>query len=106
METVYAALLNWKVSKAIDQDTIMKILEAAGAQVDAGQVQALVAGLADKNLDELIASASAAPVAAAAPAAAPAAGGDDKKKGGKKGKEEPEEKKKNEEPAGLSSLFG
>ena len=32
METVYAALLNFKVSKSVDEDTIAKILEAAGAQ--------------------------------------------------------------------------
>jgi large subunit ribosomal protein L12 len=105
MEAVYAALLNFKVSKSIDEDTIAKILEAAGASVDSNQIKALVTGLAGKNIDDLIAAASAAPVAAAAPAAAPAAGGDEKKKGGKKGKEEPEEKKP-EEPAGLSSLFG
>lgn len=106
MEAVYAALLNWKVSKAIDEKVIIKILEAAGATVDKNQVKALVAGLADKNIEQLIASASAAPVAAAAPAAAPAA--KDDKKGGKGKKEEPkeEEKKKDEEPAGLSSLFG
>jgi len=103
MESVYAALLSWKVSKKLDESTIVKILEAAGASVDKNQVKALVAGLADKNIEELIASASAAPVAAAAPAAAaPAAG-----KGDKKGKkEEVKEEKKEEEPAGLSSLFG
>lgn len=101
MESVYAALLSWKVSKKLDESTIVKILEAAGASVDKNQVKALVAGLADKNIEELIAAASAAPVAAAAPAAAPAAKGDKKGK-----KEEKEEPKKDEEPAGLSSLFG
>ena len=30
METVYAALLNFKVSKSVDESTIAKILEAAG----------------------------------------------------------------------------
>ncbi len=67
METVYAALLNFKVSKSVDEDTIAKILEAAGAQVDSNQIKALVAGLADKNIDDLIKSASAAPVAVVCP---------------------------------------
>ena len=103
MEAVYAALLNFKVSKAVDEKTIIKILEAAGATVDKNQVKALVAGLADKNIEQLIASASAAPVAAAAPAAAPAK---EEKKGKGKKEEEKKEEKKDEEPAGLSSLFG
>ena len=87
METVYAALLNFKVSKSVDEDTIAKILEAAGPQVDSNQIKALVAGLADKNIDNLIKSASAAPVAVAAPAAAaaPAAGGKEEKERRKEG---------------------
>ena len=100
MESIYAALLLHKAGKTVEEKAITKVLEAAGVDVDKNQVKALVAGLSGKNIDELIASASAMPVAAAAPAAAaPAAGGKPAKE------EKKEEKKKEEEVAGLSSLF-
>ncbi len=101
MESVYAALLLHKAAKKIDEKGIEKVLTAAGVDVDKNQLKALVAGLEGKNIDEMIASASAAPVAAAA-SAAPAAAG---KKGKKKEKKKKEEKKE-EEPAGLGALFG
>ena len=101
MESVYAALLLHKAAKKIDEKGIEKVLTAAGVEVDKNQLKALVAGLDGKNIDEMIASASAAPVAAAA-SAAPAAAG---KKGKKKEKKKKEEKKE-EEPAGLGALFG
>mgnify|MGYP000906776708 CR=1 FL=1 len=102
MEAVYAALILHKASKPIDEKGISKVLEAAGVDVDKNSVKALVAGLQGKDMNALIASASAAPVMAAAPAA-PAA--KEEKKGGKK-EEKKEEKKQEEEPAGLGSLFG
>ncbi len=98
MESVYAALLLHKAAKTVDEKSIEKVLKAADVAVDANQIKALVAGLDGKNIDELIANASAAPVAAAPAAAAPAAKKDKKKKK----KEEPKE----EEPAGLGALFG
>jgi len=102
MESVYAALLLHKAAKKVDEKGIEKVLTAAGVEVDKNQLKALVAGLEGKNIDELIAGASAAPVAAAPSAAAPAAAG---KKGKKKEKKKKEEKKE-EEPAGLGALFG
>lgn len=99
MESIYAALLLHKAGKTVEEKAITKVLEAAGVDVDKNQVKALVAGLSGKNIDELIASASAMPVAAAAPAAAAPAGGKPAKE------EKKEEKKKEEEVAGLSSLF-
>ena len=101
MESVYAALLLHKAAKKVDEKGIEKVLTAAGCEVDKNQLKALVAGLEGKNIDEMIASASAAPVAAAA-SAAPAAAA---KKGKKKEKKKKEEKKE-EEPAGLGALFG
>ncbi len=100
MESVYAALLLHKADKTIDEASIEKVLKAAAVKADKNQIKALVAGLDGKDIDELIASASAAPVMAA-PAAggAPAAG----KKKEKKKEKEPE---KEEEPAGLGALFG
>ena len=100
MESIYAALLLHKADKTIDEKSIEKVLKAADVAVDKNQVKALVAGLEGKNVDELIASASAAPVAVAA---APA-GGEAKKEKKKKAKKE--EKKEDEEPAGLGALFG
>ncbi len=102
MESVYAALLLHKAAKKIDEKGIENVLTAAGVEVDKNQLKALVAGLEGKNIDEMIASASAAPVAAAA-SAAPAAKG---KKGKKKEKKKKEEKPKEEEPEGLGALFG
>lgn len=103
MESVYAALLLNSASKKITEASIKKILDAAGAKTDDNQVKALVAGLKDKNLDEIINSAAAAPVAVSA--AAPAAEKkEEKPKKDKKKKKE--EKKKEEEPTGIGALFG
>ena len=107
MEYVYAALMLHKLKKDINEDNITSLVKASGAEVNAAQVKALVASLADVNIEEAIKS---APVAVAA-AAAPAAGGDaPAAKGGEKKKDKPsaEEKGKTEEAAmeGLSALFG
>ena len=99
MESVYAALLLHKANKPIDEVSIEKVLKAAAVKADKNQIKALVAGLDGKNIDELIASASAAPVMAA-----PAAGGAPAEKKEKKKKEK--EPEKEEEPAGLGALFG
>jgi len=98
MEYVYAALLLHKLQKEVNEANISSVVKASGAEVNDAQVKALVAALADINIEDAI---KAAPVAvAAAPAAAPAAG--------EAKKEEPKEEGKSEEAAmeGLSSLFG
>ncbi len=107
MENIYAAMLLHKAGKGIDEDSVTKVLSAAGITVDPIQVKALVASLSEVNIDEAIKAApammAAAPVAApaggaAAPAAAPP---EDKKK-------KAEEEKAKEEAAleGLGALFG
>jgi large subunit ribosomal protein L12 len=100
MEYVYAALLLHKLDKEVNEANLSSVVKASGAEVNDAQVKALVAALADVNIDDAV---KAAPVAgaAAAPAADAAAGGKAKEE---KKKEEP----KNEEAAmeGLSSLFG
>ena len=107
MEYVYAALMLHKLKKDINEDNITSLVKASGAEVNAAQVKALVASLADVNIEEAI---KAAPVAAAAPAAAPAAGGDKPAAAGGAKKEKPsaEEKGKTEDAAmeGLAALFG
>jgi large subunit ribosomal protein L12 len=102
MEYVYAALMLHKLKKDITEENITNIVKSSGAEVNDAQVKALVASLADVNIEEAI---KAAPVAvAAAPAAAteaPAKSDEDKK-------EEKAADGKSEEQAmeGLSSLFG
>ena len=103
MEYVYAALLLHKLQKEVNEKNVSSVVKASGVEVNPAQVKALIAALADVNIEEAI---KAAPVAvAAAPAAEASAAGGDEKKGEKK------EKKadgKSEEKAmeGLSSLFG
>ena len=100
MEYVYAALLLHKEKKEINEANISNIIKASGAEVNEAQVKALVAALADVNIDEAI---KAAPVAVAAPAAAPTADG---AKEEKKEAETPSGKSEEEAMQGLSALFG
>jgi len=97
MEYVYAALLLHKLEKEVNEANIISVVKASGADVNEAQVKALVAALADVNIDEAV---KAAPVAVAA-AAAPAAAAEAKE-------EKPKDTGKSEEAAmeGLSSLFG
>jgi large subunit ribosomal protein L12 len=70
MEYVYAALLLHKLQKEVNEANISSVVKASGADVNDAQVKALVAALADINIEDAI---KAAPVAvAAAPAAAEA----------------------------------
>ena len=100
MEYVYAALLLHKLDKDVNEENISSVVRASGAEVNETQVKALVAALADVNIDEAV---KASPVAAAAPAAAEAATETEAKK-----EEKPKDAGKTEEAAmeGLSSLFG
>ena len=102
MEYVYAALMLHKLQKEVTGENVTSVVKATGAEVNEAQVKALVASLADVNIEEAI---KAAPVAvAAAPAAdAPAKGGDEKKEAKA---EPPSEKQEEQAMEGLSSLFG
>jgi len=106
MEYIYAAMLLHKAGQEVKEESIKKVLEAAGVKVDEARVKALVASLDGVNIDEAIEKA-AIPVAAAAPAAA---SGEEKKEGGEEKKEEKseeeEKKEKEQAAAGLGALFG
>ena len=102
MEYVYAALMLHKLKKDINEENITNIVKASGSEVKEAQVKALVAALADVNIEEAI---KAAPVAVAAAPAAEAKGGEEKK-GEKKEKETPSGKSEEKAMEGLSSLFG
>ncbi len=80
MEYVYAALLLHKLKKEVNEANISSVVKASGTEVNEAQVKALVAALADVNIDDAVKAAPVAVAAAAAPAAdAPAAGGEAKK---------------------------
>lgn len=104
MQYIYSAMVLYSAGKAITEDAITAILTAAGAEVDAAKVKALVASLEGVNIAEAIANAAvaapaaaaAAPAGAAPAAAAPAA----------KEEEEEEAVSEDEAAAGLSALFG
>jgi large subunit ribosomal protein L12 len=107
MENIYAAMLLHKAGKEINEDSVTSVLKAAGINVDAVQVKALVASLSEVNFDEAI---KAAPtMMAAAPVAAPAAGAEAKPAApaeDKKKKAEDEKAKEEAALEGLGALFG
>ncbi len=107
MEYVYAALLLHKLKKEVNEANISSVVKASGAEVNEAQGKAMVAALADINIEDAI---KAAPVAvAAAPGAAPGAAPAAAEAAGEEKKEEkPKDDGKTEEAAmeGLSSLFG
>jgi large subunit ribosomal protein L12 len=103
MEYVYAAMLLHKAGKEINEKNVSEVLTAAGVTADAARVKALVASIAEVDIDEAIKSAPAMMAAAPAPAAAAPAAEEEKKE-----EEEEEDQSKKEEEAmeGLGSLFG
>jgi len=103
MEYVYAAMLLHKAGKEITEENLTQVLTAAGINVDAVRVKALMASLAEVNIEEAIKS---APTMMAAPAAAPAPAAEAKPKEEKKKKEEEEKAKEEAALEGLGALFG
>lgn len=102
MQYVYSALLLNSAEKEINEENVTAILSAAGVDVDAGRVKALVAALDGADFDAAIEAATAAPVAVAGGGAAPAA---------EAAEEAPEEEEdegvsEDEAAAGLGALFG
>lgn len=105
MEYVYAALLLHKLKKEVNEANVGSVVKASGTEVNQAQVKALVAALADVNIDDAIKAAPVAVATAAAPAPEAAAGGDEKKEG-KKEKKADDGKSEEQAMEGLSSLFG
>jgi large subunit ribosomal protein L12 len=99
MEYVYAALLLHSAGEKVTEDSVTKVLTAAGVKTEEPRVKALVAALSEIKIDDAIKAAQAMP-AAAAPAAPAAEAKKEEKKGD-------DDKKKSEEAlAGLGALFG
>ena len=102
MEYVYSAMLLHSAKKQISEDSVKKVIAAAGISPDEGKIKALVASLKEINIDDAIQKAATATVAVVPPQAGATTGH-------AKAKEEaPKEEKKTEEEAaaGLGSLFG
>jgi large subunit ribosomal protein L12 len=99
MEYMYAAMLLHSAGKEITEGTVENILNAAGISPDNVRVKALVAALAEVDIDEAL----KAPVLTAAAAApvAPAAEEEEAEE-----QEEEKEEEKEEDLQGLSALFG
>ena len=97
MEYIYAALLLHKTGKPVDEESITKIMQASGAEVDESKVKSLVASLKDVDIDKELENAVVA-------SAAPAASGEASEE--KAQAEEPKEEKKEAAAEGLSALFG
>ena len=104
MEYVYAALMLHKLQKEVTEENVTNVVKATGAEVNEAQVKALVASLADVNIEEAIKAAPVAVAAAPAAAAADAPADGDKKKEAKA--EPPSEKQEEQAMEGLASLFG
>ena len=100
MEYVYAAMLLHSAEKEIDDDAVTAVLKAAGVDVDAARVKALVASLSGVDIAEAMATAVAAPAAAAPAAAAASADAAPAEE------EEEEEEDDGGGFEGLGSLFG
>lgn len=105
MEYVYAALMLHSAGKAVSEDGIKKVAEAAGIALDEVRIKALVASLEGVDIGKVLSQTSAMPVAvaSAAPSAAKAPAAEEE------AKPEKEEKKEEAEESGiegLGALFG
>jgi large subunit ribosomal protein L12 len=102
MEYIYAALLLHNSGKAITEEAVTAILQAAGIEVNEARAKALVAALDGVDIEEAISKAAfAAPAAAAPAAAAPAAAAPVEEEA-----EEEEDHGEEDGMAGLGALFG
>lgn len=109
IEYVHAAILLHKAGKLINEESLSSVLTAAGITPDLVRVKALVASLAEVNIDEALKSATmftpTATAQATTPAqetkAKPATAEEEKKK-----KDEEEKKKEEAAIEGLGALFG
>lgn len=97
MKYIYAALLLHSSDQKIDEESIKKILTASGTNINEVKVKALVASLAEVNINEAIKAAPGIVATQVVPVETVPA---------KEEEKEEEEKKEEEEAiAGLGSLF-
>ena len=101
-EYMHAVMLLHEAGKTVDEASMKKVLEAAGAQTDTARIKAVVSALEGVDIEQTIKEAAmAVPVQAAQPA------GEAKADKAEEKKNEEEEKKDEENAAaGLGALFG
>jgi len=105
VEYIYAALLLYRAGKPINEENLIHVLDAAGVNADPIRVKALVASLAEVNIDEAIKSTSVFMPMAPAPTGAPTPVPEAKPAEEKKKKEEEEKEKEEKALEGLGALF-
>jgi len=98
MEYMYGALLLHKLGQPISEDSLKKVIAAAGVEIDESKIKVLVASLKDVDIDKELESAILA-----VPAGGATAGG---AVGEEDNKAKEKEEKKEDAAEGLSSLFG
>ena len=99
MEYIYASLILNQIGNEINEDSIEKILNAAGGKVNKAQIKAVIASLEGVDINEAIKNATlTAPTIAAAPI--------ETSKDKVEEKKEKDEEEKPEEVEGLGALFG
>jgi large subunit ribosomal protein L12 len=105
MEYIYAAMLLHNAGKEITEENLSQVLTAVGINAEPTRVKALIASLAEVNIDEAIKS---TPTMMAAPATATATPAAEAKPAKEEKKKKEEEEKAKEEAAleGLGALFG
>jgi large subunit ribosomal protein L12 len=101
MEYMYAAMLLHSAGKEINENSVENILNAAGINPDTMRVKALVAALAEVDIEEALKT----PVMAATSAPSMPTQVTSEEKVEEKPKEE-EEEEEEEDLQGLSALFG
>jgi large subunit ribosomal protein L12 len=110
MEYVYATLLLHTARKEISEDSLRRVLEAAGISVDEIRLKSFVAALREINLDEVLKTAVAVPLtpvpatATPTPSQAPAEAAKPKEE--KKEEEKKETVTEEQLAEGLAALFG
>ena len=100
MELIYAALLIHKAGGKITEETVTKVVQAAGGKPDQGKIKALIAALSNIDIEKAVKEAAIPVVAVAVPSGA--------HERAETKKEEKEEEKVDTEKAaaGLGALFG
>lgn len=62
MEIIYAAIINWKVSKTLNRETIIKILEAAGSTFKYDDIDSMIYELSKLDMDRITKRIESSPI--------------------------------------------
>lgn len=109
MEYVYASLLLYSARKEISEDSLRKILEAAGIAIDDIRLKSFVAAIKEINIDEVLKTSLTMPVSSPAPSTpAPSTTTPQQTQAVAEKKEEEKKEALSEDQLaeGLSALFG